>query len=269
MTYLKINFRNVLIAFLAMSSLLFVACEDDDDILTEDNQKAHLVVSLTDAPGDYQQVNIDILDVQITPNELDSGFVSLLDVNAGIYDLLTLTNGFTATLSDAEIDTGYISQIRLILGDNNTVMVDSSIHELKVPSGSQSGLKVKIDTSFSAGITYNILLDFDAATSVVSAGNSGKYILKPVIRTIVSSTSGAISGVVSPAELSSVHAILNLDTFSTFTSSSGNYLIQGVPPGTYDVLVQPNDSSGYMDTTLNNIDVLLGETTVMDTVFLQ
>ncbi len=269
MKNIQLKLKHLTLALLACSSLAFISCEDDDDIIIENNEKAHLIVGLIDAPGDYQQVNIDIQDVQITPNELDSGFISLLDVNAGIYDLLTLTNGLEATLSDTDLDTGFISQIRLILGDENSIMIDSALHELKVPSGSQSGLKVKIDTNFSAGITYHILLDFDAAKSVVEAGNSGKYLLKPVIRTIISSISGAISGTINPAEFSAVHAILNTDTFSSFTAIDGGFMIQGVPPGTYDLFVQPNDSSGYMDTTITNIDVLLGLVTEMDTIHLQ
>ncbi len=269
MKVIETNLRNICLVFIALVSVSFISCEDDDDIILDKSEKAHLIVGLIDAPGDYQQVNIDIQDVQITPGGLDSGFISLPNVNAGIYDLLTLANGFEATLSDADIDTGYISQIRLILGDSNTVMVDSVLHELKVPSGSQSGLKVKIDTTFSAGITYHIVLDFDAAKSVVSAGNSGKYLLKPVIRTFVTANSGAIKGVVSPNEFSAVYAILNLDTFSTFTADSGDFLIQGVPPGTYDVLIQPNDSSSFMDTTINNVGVLLGLTTDLDTILLQ
>ncbi len=266
----KISAQKLTRLILCFMALSFFACEDnEDDIKIENSEKAHLIIGLIDAPGDYQQVNIDLQDVQINPEDVDSGYISLPDVNTGIYDLLTLTNGFEAILTDTDIDSGYISQVRLILGDNNTVMVDSILHELKVPSGSQSGLKIKIDTSLSPGISYHILLDFDASKSVVKAGNSGKYLLKPVIRTFISSTSGAISGVVNPNEFSAVYAIQNVDTFGTFTSTNGNFLIQGVPPGTYDVLVQPNDSSAYADTLLNNIIVNLGLTTDMDTIHLQ
>lgn len=46
-------------------------------------------------------------------------------------------------------------------------------------------------------VAYTLMLDFDAAQSIVLTGN-GKYLLKPVIRAIPQSVSGAITGIVSP-----------------------------------------------------------------------
>ncbi|MDA0194666.1 MAG: DUF4382 domain-containing protein [Bacteroidetes bacterium] len=153
--------------------LIFVGCGNNDDGL------ARLQVELIDAPGDYEKVNIDILDVQVNAGTDESGFTSLADVNSGVFNLLDLVNDLKAVLADVEIPAGRISQIRLILGDKNTLVIDGEPIDLTIPSGSQSGLKLNLQMELLDGITYKILLDFDAAKSVVKAGNSGKYNLKP------------------------------------------------------------------------------------------
>ena len=53
---------------------------------------------------------------------------------------------------------------------------------LKTPSGQESGLKVQVHQEVTGGILYRLTLDFDAGRSIVKAGNSGKYLLKPVLR---------------------------------------------------------------------------------------
>jgi hypothetical protein len=45
---------------------------------------------MTDAPGPYQQVNVDVMGVEITG---DGGQSVTLNVVPGIYDLLKLSNG--------------------------------------------------------------------------------------------------------------------------------------------------------------------------------
>jgi hypothetical protein len=46
---------------------------------------------MTDAPGPYQQVNVDVMGVEITG---DGGQSVTLNVVPGIYDLLKLSNGW-------------------------------------------------------------------------------------------------------------------------------------------------------------------------------
>ena len=95
---------------------------------------------------------------------------------------MKLTGGLEAILADVELPAGNISQIRLILGENNSLTINGQTQNLTIPSGSQSGLKLNVNIELVEGITYKILLDFEAAKSVVEAGNSGIYNLKPVIR---------------------------------------------------------------------------------------
>jgi|TARA_R110000737_G_scaffold268624_2_gene276024 hypothetical protein len=140
---------------------------------------AKLNIRMIDAPGDFQQVNVDVQQVEV--HTQNGGWVSL-PTNAGIYDLLTLQNDVSASLvNQGVLPAGQMTQFRMILGPNNTVMVDSIIHDLDTPSAQQSGLKINVKTNFAPNELYEIILDFDAEKSVVKKGNGG-YNLKPVLK---------------------------------------------------------------------------------------
>jgi hypothetical protein len=258
---------NALFVFLAVG---IFACQDSTE---PEIGAARVRVLLTDDPADYEEVNIDIQDVQINPEDDDGGWQSLENVNTGVYNLLELTGGLEAVLADVELPAGRINQLRLILGEDNTLMIDGKIKDLTTPSAQQSGLKIAIHTVLEEGVTYDILLDFDAARSVVKAGNSGKFILKPVIRASVEGSAtamstGGIQGNVVPDTVQTLVTAIDdqQDSLSTFTDTVGMFLIQGLPPGTYDLLMEPDTASGLSDTTLMDILVDAGVITDVGTV---
>ena len=206
-------------------------------------QMAQVKFILVDAPGDYEEVNIDLRDVLINRSVDDTGWESIGNVQQGIYNLLKYTGGFEALIADTELPAGEIKQVRLLLGPNNTIKLKNatSAIPLDTPSAQQSGLKLKFNTVLTAGITYTFILDFDADKSIVKAGNSGKYNLKPVIRVTTEALSGAISGKVTfPTGVTalSVTATLTSDitkTYSTQTDDDGDFFIKGVLPGSYNL----------------------------------
>ncbi|MFZ5572694.1 MAG: DUF4382 domain-containing protein [Thermodesulfobacteriota bacterium] len=128
------------------------------------------------------------------------------------YNLLELVNGVMENLGAASLPAGQYTQMRLILGDapdnapnlngqphpfpQYLLLADGSARELKVPSGYQSGIKLVHGFTITAGRTTELILDFDAARSIVQAGKSGKWLLKPTIKIIGVSTSGGVGGVV-------------------------------------------------------------------------
>jgi hypothetical protein len=234
-------------------SVVWFACSTDET-------RSRLEVRLTDSPGDYEEVNIDIQGVEIHRSEGNqkSGWVSL-DVAEGVYNILTLTNGLDTLLGSAELPSGRISQIRLILGTNNTVKVDGNVYTMDTPSAQQSGLKLNVQTQMSPGVTYVITLDFDAARSV-SLNGSGGYKLKPVIRAIAEATSGALKGKVTPVDAyPAVFALDGTDTVaSAYSDSLGFFLLRAVPPGTYKVTFDPKP--GYLPAQVEDVTVSLGVT---------
>jgi hypothetical protein len=72
---------------------------------------------------------------------------------------------------------------------------------------------------------------------------------------------------VSPAEaMPYILAITGTDTLSAYATDSGNFKINGVPAGTWSVKFDPKDP--YADTTINDVSVVNGIVTEMDTVVL-
>lgn len=233
---------------------------------SNDSAPATLMVKLTDAPGDYDAVNIDIQDVQVNADENSNSGWQSLNIKKGVYNLLKLTNGLDTLLGQIQLPAGRVSQLRLVLGTNNTIKVSGTELPLNTPSAQQSGLKILINTDLKAGVTYEILLDFDAAKSIVSTG-SGAFNLKPVIRSVVEASSGAIKGTVDPAASTpAIYAITGSDTVATTFADtvSGKFLLKGVPAGTYTVSFEPK--TGYVAKTQSNVAVTLGAITDMGTV---
>jgi len=216
--------------FFSLLVFMIPACNKDD------NEKAHLSVRMTDAPANYDAVMVDVQGVEVTGN---GDATVLLNTNKGIYNLLDFTNGMDTLIATGDLDAGTISQIRLILGTRNSVIVDGEVHPLSTPSAQQSGLKLQIHQTFEAGVSYYVLLDFDANQSIVKQGN-GEYQLKPVIRTINAAVSGSIKGNISPISLGTViTATSNGISYSTVANLNGYFMIAGLPAGTYSITVTP------------------------------
>jgi hypothetical protein len=241
--------------------ILITGCSESDNHAT-------LQVMLTDAPAAYEQVLIDIQDVQIHVSDVDGeGTWQSMAVNKGLYNLLDFRNGMDTLLATMELPAGRVSQMRLVLGENNQVKTGGILFDLDTPSAQQSGLKFNIQAELSAGITYKLWIDFDAARSVIHKGN-GTYSLKPVIRTFSEATSGAISGHVAPMEsLPSIKAVADGDTIGTMAADNGHFLIKAVPEGEWKIIFAP--VAPYMSDTVDGVDVNTGTVTEMDTVFFQ
>jgi len=249
------------ITFLLSIVMLFMivsSCTKDDAKLSYP-----VKVHLTDAPGPYNAVYIDLLGVELTGND---GVNVMMDVNSGIYNLLDFTNGVDTLIATGALEVSTIQQIRLVLGTNNSVMIDSVIYPLSTPSAQQSGLKLQVHQKLEAGVVYSILLDFDANKSIVDHGN-GTYSLKPIIRTVVAALSGSIKGNITPiGTLAFVTATADT-TYSSDVDSTGKFIVMGLPEGTYSLTVTPE--LPLIEVTQNDIIVTTGVTTNIGTIDLE
>jgi hypothetical protein len=227
---------------------------------------ARMQVSLTDGPGDYEALYIEVQDIKInSTSDAENGWVSLEGVRRGTYNLLDLVNGKDTLLADATIPSGRVQQIRLVLGKENYVKTGGEMLKLETPSAQQSGLKLNIHQDVVEGITYKLLLDFNVAKSVHQSGN-GKYILKPTIRTVMQAVGGGIKGVVAPSDLhTAVLALQGSDTVASTYTLNGGYLLQGLNTGTYDLHFLPSDTSQAKQVK-TGIAVSTGVVTTVDTL---
>lgn len=259
--------------FLVIIAFVFIGCNNDSGTSSTQGT-SKISIKLMDDPGDYDNVFIEIVDVKVKVNdesENENGWQSLEAINTGIYDLLELTGGLNVLLvDDYEIPSGMLNQIRLILGEDNTIVIDGETFPLRTPSAQQSGLKIKVNETLEADYGYTFLLDFDVDESIVMAGNSGNISLKPVIRASVEATSGAISGSITPAEIQSeISATNGTDTVSAFTNDEGNFVLVGLAEGAYTITVTPDAASGLASQSIDNVVVNVGETTDLGIIALE
>ena len=193
-------------------------------------------VRMTDAPGPYDSVNIDLQGVEVTG---DNGETVMLNTTEGMYNLLDYSNGTSVLIANSNLVDANVQQIRLILGPNSTVVVDGVTYPLSTPSAEQSGLKLMVNQTLNADIDNEILLDFDAGASIIQTGN-GTYKLRPVIRTVVAATSGTIKGSVFPLGNAMVTATsATAVEYTSSTNDAGQFQISGLPAGTYTLTVTP------------------------------
>ncbi len=251
------------ITYLLMLSIItsvMVACKDD--VITDSYSR--LKVSMTDAPGDYDSVIINVKYVEVKTNNGTYDYQYSKSIN-----LLDLVNGKDTLLVDQSIPTGRISQIRLVLDENgNYIYKDGTRFDLETPSAQQSGLKLNLQQELLQGITYTVRLDFDVTKSIVESG-SDKFILKPVIRILTDAITGGIKGELQPLGTQiAVMAVLNTDTFGTYSDlSTGKFYLPGLASGTYKLLFDV--ASPLNDTVINNVFVQNGQVTDIGLLIIQ
>jgi len=186
-----------------LATLLLSACSDSTSQST-----APITLNITDAPVD----DADAVVVQFTSVTLrSSGNEDLtfeFDTPKTI-DLLALQGMASQPLiENEEIPAGEYNQIRLAVNAEFDSVMDSYItvnsvdYELRVPSGSQNGLKINTSFTVAAGSTdisvadenavYTI--DFDLRKSIVNPVGQPGYFLKPVLRLVQNTNTGSVSG---------------------------------------------------------------------------
>ncbi|RED48789.1 DUF4382 domain-containing protein [Seonamhaeicola aphaedonensis] len=263
------------VGIMLLSIVAIQSCNNDGD------NTARVQLKLVDEPGDYLEVNVEIVDIQYNTSDSEEGWMSFIPENGYPInvDLTELVAGNDLLLVDQIIPSGMLKQIRLVLGENNTLVMERENGEggepipLDTPSALQSGLKLNLNEELQGGFSYTFILDWVVSESVVEAGNSGMYNLKPVIRVNAQVNSGSISGTVLETIEESLVAKENVtvevykldDTkvTDTMTDDLGNFLIQGLEAGSYKLKIAVEGYQGYES---ENIGVTVGQVLDVGTV---
>jgi hypothetical protein len=246
-----------LLPFACAVLLGLAGCSKDSSSETANSSK--LEVRLIDGPGDFRSVVLDVRQVEVhLKEEKDPDGWQMLGFTPQAVNVLDYVNGRSALLVSEDFAPGDLKEIRLILGPNSYVVGrDGQQYDLKTPSGQTSGVKLKLEkATLVARQTYQLVLDFDVAKSIVERGNwkpgndkKERYLLKPVIRVVAQDVRGGLRGTVTPAAaLPQVLAIRTTglfapDTVSTYADASGAYLINGLAAGTYRVEIFPSTTA--------------------------
>jgi hypothetical protein len=220
---------------------------DNSSTGTTNDDPAILKISVTDAPAAYDSVVIVFSEISANINSL---WYHMKQEPVRV-NLLEWNNGKTYTLTSSEVPVGQCTQIRFKI-DEAYIGVNNEVHELAVPSGSTSGLKLDTDFTIKEGTTYNMVLDFDANKSVVVLGSENHpkgYQLKPQIRIIVDANVGSISGTVLNAEqLPWAYALVGDDTITStkVDTASGYFRLSFLPEDSYTVFIEDTSGRSYM-----------------------
>jgi hypothetical protein len=186
------------------------ACGTHDASSTSGASGSGIVeVRLVDAPStDVTEIVVTIVKVEA---HVAGGWVVLGDTTATI-DLLKLQGGTFAQLGVAAMPSGKVTQIRLYVkedGPNYVTTPDGEHHPLTVPSGPESGIKIKAGFDWPACGVGNLTIDFDGNKSIMvhpkGAGAGDEWLLRPVVRlksvTASGDGCGPDGGVIPPVDM--------------------------------------------------------------------
>ena len=238
-----------------------------------------LRLSITDAPAcGYDEVNVTIEKLRVHKLagalDTDTGWSDIVLTPAKRIDLLTLRNGVLEGLGQTQLPAGKYTQLRLVLAANgnaapwpNSVIPSGGAETaLDTPSAQQSGLKLNVDIDVPAGKLADFVLDFDACKSIVKAGNSGKYNLKPVfsVMPLLVDAGLRVAGFVDPLIAGGASVSLQfggVPVKATAPNLDGSFLLSPVPAGTYDLVVT---APGRVTAVMTGVPVVSGTPTAVN-----
>ena len=253
-----------------LSIIIWTSCSDQSTNVDPVNQNGRLKIYMVDSPSTLDSVIICVTSVEVHKSGSDStsGWF-VINYSTRYFDLLLLTNGASAVLGDTSLAPGQYTQIRLIIGEGSYVIDQGVKHDLEIPSGSQTGLKLTHQFTIEAGKLYELILDFNVEKSIIITGN-GKYKLKPTIRVIPMVISGSIAGQVLPLDAQpTIWTVYGTDTITTYADLQGFFKLMALYQGIYEVNITPADTMVYRDTVITGVQVLANQETDIGTVTLQ
>jgi hypothetical protein len=248
--------KTLIISFVFITAL-FLGCSDDSTGPATGN--GTLKMYLVDSPSSFDSVIIFVSRVEVhrAGSDDNSGWF-VINNTLRSFDLLQLRNGASVVLGDSILASGDYTQIRLILTDGNYVIDNGIKHDLTIPSGSQTGIKLNHGFNIEPNTLYELMLDFNVDKSIHITGN-GQYMLKPVIRCMSMITSGTISGQVLPLDAQAiVFTTVGLDTVTTYPDVQGFFKLMALPQRTYNVEIATVNPA-YKDTVITGVNVLANQ----------
>jgi len=253
-----------------LSIYFFIGCSDQSTNVDPVGQNGRLKMYLVDSPAALDSVIICVTRVEIHKSSGDpNGGWFVINDSTRYFDLLQLTNGASAILGDTSLPAGNYTQIRLIIGEGSYVIDNGVKHNLEIPSGFQTGIKLIHQFTIEEGKLYELMLDFNVEKSIIITGN-GRYLCKPTIRVIPVVISGTISGQVLPLDTQpTIRTTYGTDTITTYTDLQGFFKLMGLPQGLYDVNIIPLDTLVYKDTVITGVQVIANQDTDIGIITLQ
>lgn len=215
---------------------------------------ASLSVYLTDGPGDVEAVWVEILGITLHGGDGDP--VQLLGAPTDLILLTDLVGTSQLLVDDAALEPALYGQLRLQVGDAVLLSKEGTAYikgdpvlpaeveglptgDLQCPSCSQSGLKVTIpndEVVLEEGETA-MVLDFVVAESFGHvAGNSGKWVMHPVIHGTLTDTPTSAKAVLGQVELGVVAGTTTPIEIPACPEGTPRSVLDFIPTATADAL---------------------------------
>ncbi|WP_311170980.1 DUF4382 domain-containing protein [Halobellus ordinarius] len=146
---------------------------DDEDDINETEVDDEDDINETDAADDESDEETDKPEADEEDESGDGEWVEY-EVDNRTVDLTELKGANATKLSSLDVPNGSYEKVFVYVSEVNGTLKDGSDQRVKLPSG-----KLQLNSEFTVGNGESVDFVFDI--TAVKAGNSGKYILKPVI----------------------------------------------------------------------------------------
>jgi len=183
------RFTQTRLALLALAASLFVAScgSGGNNSKVSNNPTAmtgRIALLFTDRPTDeFREIKLNVTEAILIGGNSASGQQILFRGSEPI-DLLDLTN-YSEPIIFGEVDAGIYTKLRLVIDDLELVPNDGGPSEFpKLPANGKIDLLDPSGIEILPGRTLIAEIDMEAnkAIHIVSAGNSGKYQFRPVVK---------------------------------------------------------------------------------------
>lgn len=214
------------------------------DSASTDSATGTFSLAVTDAPIDSAaKVVVEFTGVAIKPTEGDAIEIAFSEPKS--INLLDLQGTASASLLEGEtVTAGEYEWVRLDVNaefdgvtDSYIEMNDGTQLELRIPSGSQSGLKLVSGFTVPAGGSADFTIDFDLRKSVTLPGGQAGPLLKPALRMVDNTAVGSVSGTVDATLISTTCSDASLDDGAVYVYSGADVTPTDVQGSDTDPLV--------------------------------
>jgi len=157
--YLKFS-KVSLIVLLVLPLILFASCYGD-----EERENGLVNIFLVDAPGDFDEVWVELLGVEVVPGSGESIMLDYIPANKMV-NVSNLVGEAALLVGRGRIPIGELSQMTLILGNELYVQRQGSRINMEFASPDNRRIHFNTDFNILGGVSYDLYIDIDLARSV-------------------------------------------------------------------------------------------------------
>lgn len=216
------------------------------------NQQSSMKVRMTDNPGNFQALDVEIETVSAFNST--TGEWVVLDNEVQTVSVLELTNGNEQEIAaSSEIDAGLYTKIKLDFTQNNKLTLNStasigllgSLIDVNINTQSSTladdEVVIEINQEVNSNTNASLLLDFNVVASV-EQDNNNEFFLDPVITVIQDEQTGVMGSLENDTR-----AVISFEStnstnvnYSAFTNENGEFMLRGMIDGDYAVTIMPD-----------------------------